>query len=202
LNVHLLIYKLIQTRPASEKLTVKVKEIGSETVIEQVSAQLSSESACVDVPTKKIRSPRAEIEVNLGEKVNEKHEVQVRPVVNLVLIETSKPVYKPAETIKFNVMTVDQQLKPTTEKFKKVWVENPYGTSIKQWKDVESRDGLLSFKLETAEENILGRWAIKALTQDDHLIVKVFELTRYLNPKINIDVTKPSYFGFRQTDRS
>lgn len=47
--------------------------------------------------------------------------------------------------------------------------------------------------MDTAEENVLGRWTIKALTKDDHLIVKVFELTRYLTPKINIDVTKPNY---------
>lgn len=76
----------------------------------------------------------------------------MRPTVNLVLIETSKPVYKPSETIEFNVMTVNQQLKPATEQFKKIWVENAYGTSIKQWRDVESKDGVLSFKLETAED--------------------------------------------------
>jgi len=191
-----------ETRPASEKLIVKVKEIGSETVIEQISAQLTSETACVDIPTKKIRSQRAEIEISLGQKVSEKHEVQVRPIVNLVLIETSKPVYKPAETIKFNVFTVDQQLKPATEQFKKIWIENAFGTSIKQWRNVESKDGVLSFKLETAEENVLGKWSIKALTENNHLIVKVFELTRYLTPKINIDVTKPSYLlaSDKQTD--
>lgn len=216
-----------QTRP-SEKFDVKVKEIGSETVLQQVSAPLSSgkcrfrinpqirslvqpndqpphvqlsntlnfsapETVCVEIPTKKIRSPRVELEVTVGQKVSEKHEVQVRPVVNLVMIETSKPVYKPAEAIEFNVLTVDQQLKPATEQFKKVWIENPYSTSIKQWTNVESKDGILSFRLDTSEENVLGKWTIKALTKDDQLIVKVFELTRYLMPKINIDIAKPNY---------
>lgn len=111
----------------------------------------------------------------------------------MILVETSKPVYKPSETIKFNILTVDQDLKPVNEQFKKVWVENPYSTNIKQWRNVESKDGVLSFDLETAEENVLGKWTIKAMTKDDHLIVKYFELTRYLSPKINIDVTKPNY---------
>ena len=84
-------------------------------------------------------------------------------------------------------------MKPVNEQFKKIWIENPYTTSIKQWKSVESKDGMLSFSLDTAEDNVLGKWTIKALTNDDHLIVKEFELTRYLTPKINIDVTKPNY---------
>jgi len=182
-----------QSRPDSEKLEVKVKEVGSETVIEQVSAHLASDTACVELPTKKIRGQRAELEITLGQKVSEKHEVQVRPVMNLVMIETSKPVYKPTETVEFNILTVSQDLKPVDEQFKKVWIESSLGTSIKQWRNVESKDGVLSFKLETAEENALGRWTIKALTKDEHLIMKVFELTRYLTPKINIDVTKPNY---------
>lgn len=131
--------------------------------------------------------------MTVGQKISEKHEVQVRPVVNLVMIETSKPVYKPAETIEFSILTVDQQLKPATEKFTKVWIENPFGTSIKQWRNVESKDGVLSFRLDTSEENVLGRWSVKALTKDEQLIVKWFELTRYLTPKINIDIAKPNY---------
>jgi len=182
-------------RPASEKLDVKIKETGSETVIEQVSAQLSSESVCVEIPTKKFSTKvhRADIEVTVGKHVSEKHEVQVRPNLNLVLIETSKPVYRPSETIKFSILTVDQELKPVTEQFKKVWIENPYFTSVKQWRNVDTKDGIVSFDLETAEENILGQWRIKALTQSNNLIVKVFELTRYLEPKIQIEVVKPNY---------
>ena len=60
---------------------------------------------------------------------------------NYPLIQTDKGQYKAGDIVKFRILVLDHNLKPTEAKqVDEIWVENPKNSRIQQWKDkVESR---------------------------------------------------------------
>ena len=55
---------------------------------------------------------------------------------NYPLIQTDKGQYKAGDIVKFRILVLDHNLKPTEAKqVDEIWVENPKSSRIQQWKD-------------------------------------------------------------------
>ncbi len=55
---------------------------------------------------------------------------------NYPLIQTDKGQYKAGDIVKFRILILDHNLKPTDAKqVDEIWVENPKSSRIQQWKD-------------------------------------------------------------------
>jgi CD109 antigen len=117
-------------------------------------------------------------------------QAQVKVANNyVVFLETDKPIYKPGQTIKMRVMSLDAGLMPTSQS---VTVEALDAKGIKIFRDETKTDeyGLATLELPVSSEPNLGTWKIsaisaKAKTETD---VKVEE---YVLPKYEVKVDLP-----------
>jgi alpha-2-macroglobulin len=110
----------------------------------------------------------------------------------LTFIQTDKPVYKPGQTVKFRILRVDQDLKPKLDHVDEVWIENPAGTRIMQWKPVVTQQGLADLQMALSTEPVLGSWKISAKFGEDIETLQ-FKVDEYVLPKYEVLVKMPSY---------
>ncbi len=107
----------------------------------------------------------------------------------VVFVETDKPIYKPGQTIHMRVLTLDPELKPTTES---VTVEVLDNKGIKIFRSVVTTDdyGMANVDLPISDEPNLGVWKINAVTEkaENQLDVRVEE---YVLPKYEVKVDLP-----------
>jgi CD109 antigen len=107
----------------------------------------------------------------------------------LAFLETDKPIYKPGQTIHMRVLTLDPELKPTTEP---VTVDVLDAKGIKIFNtDITTDDyGMASVDLPLSQEPNLGVWKINVITEKakNQLDVRVEE---YVLPKYEVTVDLP-----------
>jgi CD109 antigen len=107
----------------------------------------------------------------------------------LVFLETDKPIYKPGQTIHMRVLTLDPELKPTTEP---VTVDVLDAKGIKIFHTGKTTDdyGMASVDLPLSQEPNLGVWKISVITEKakNQLDVRVEE---YVLPKYEVTVDLP-----------
>lgn len=107
----------------------------------------------------------------------------------LAFVETDKPIYKPGQTIHMRVLTLDSELKPTTEP---VTVDVMDAKGIKIFHTGMTTDdyGMAGVDLPLSEEPNLGVWKINVITEKakNQLDVRVEE---YVLPKYEVTVDLP-----------
>ncbi|MDP2920059.1 MAG: alpha-2-macroglobulin family protein, partial [Dehalococcoidia bacterium] len=107
----------------------------------------------------------------------------------LVFVETDKPIYKPGQTIHMRVLTLDPELKPTTEQ---ATLEVMDAKGIKIFRSVVTTDeyGMAGVDLPLSTEPNLGVWKISVITEKarNQFDVRVEE---YVLPKYEVTVDLP-----------
>jgi len=107
----------------------------------------------------------------------------------LVFVETDKPIYKPGQTIHMRVLSLDPELKPTTEP---VTVDVMDAKGIKIFRSFVTTDdyGMADLDLPISNEPDLGVWKINVTTDKtkSQLDVRVEE---YVLPKYEVKVDLP-----------
>lgn len=108
------------------------------------------------------------------------------------IIQTDKPIYKEGQTVKFRVVFMDKKLKPVAGTAANIWVEDPKGTRLFQWKNVQVGRGIKQLEFPLADEPVEGEWKI-SLTVGDNDYYTTFEVKEYVLPKYEIDITIPPF---------
>ncbi|KAL5004830.1 hypothetical protein ScPMuIL_018286 [Solemya velum] len=129
---------------------------------------------------------------NDQEEVFHSSEVEVRSSSLLTLIQTDKPMYKPGQTVKFRILTLQHNMRARVGKISLVSIKNPSDVRVRQWKDINADQGLVSLDMQLSEEPILGPWAIVA-TIDGVETSQTFKVEEYVLPKFEVTITPPSY---------
>ncbi|XP_035207333.1 ovostatin-like isoform X2 [Stegodyphus dumicola] len=111
---------------------------------------------------------------------------------NIIIIQTDKPIYKEGQTVKFRVLKVDRNLKPSGKDEANIWVEDPKGTRLFQWKKVPLGSGIKQLEFPLADEPVEGNWKIKASINDE-VETAIFEVKEYVLPKYEVDISFPSF---------
>ena len=141
----------------------------------------------VELSIPKIEDGQYEIQVK-GGAFSDTATIQVEKSF-LVFVETDKPIYKPGQTIHMRVLTLDPELKPTTEP---VTIDIMDAKGIKVFRSVATTDdyGMASVDLPLSDEPNLGVWKINAVTDkaQSQLDVRVEE---YVLPKYEVTVDLP-----------
>ena len=119
-------------------------------------------------------------------------EVEIHASSLETFVQTDKPIYKPGETVRFRVMTIDRDLKPWVGVVPLVTIKNPGDVRVRQWRDVENKLGLLSFDMALSEDPSLGIWVITLLVEGkEHK--QPFTVQEYVLPKYEVSVTAPKF---------
>ncbi|KAH0521189.1 Murinoglobulin-1 [Microtus ochrogaster] len=104
--------------------------------------------------------------------------------VNAVFVQTDKPVYKPGQTVKFRVVSMDINLHPLSEL-------DPKGNRIMQWRDVTTETGLKQLSFSLSSEPILGSYKIVILKQSGDKKEHSFTVEEFVLPRFEVQVKVP-----------
>ena len=81
----------------------------------------------------------------------------------LGLIQTDKYDYRPKQDVYVRILLMNDALKPSqVESIDEMWVEDPAGNRLHQWKEVALKKGLAQVKFALSDEPELGKWVVKS----------------------------------------
>nr|XP_009861615.2 C3 and PZP-like alpha-2-macroglobulin domain-containing protein 8 [Ciona intestinalis] len=107
-------------------------------------------------------------------------------------VQTDKPVYKPSQTVRVNVFTVDRDLKPVGENVT-AYVVAPNDVRMMQWKDLRPACcGIVNFSFPLSDQPLLGTWTIFVEMQQQSYNT-TFEIQKYVLPKFEVAIIPPPF---------
>ncbi|XP_044855601.1 alpha-2-macroglobulin-like protein 1 isoform X2 [Mauremys mutica] len=122
---------------------------------------------------------------------SERKKVLLRALQPGTFVQTDKAVYKPGQTVKFRIVSLDKDFVPITRKLPLVTVQDPSGNRIAQWRDVTPQQGIVDLSLPLSAEPALGTYAIEAqgtrhsFSVEEYVLPK-FEVTLELPPVMTV----------------
>ncbi|XP_066193041.1 alpha-2-macroglobulin-like protein 1 [Sylvia atricapilla] len=119
--------------------------------------------------------------------VSESKKVMLRAVNPGIFIQTDKAVYKPGQEVKFRVVSLDKDLTPSNQKLPLVFLKDPSGNRIAQWREVAPRQGIVDLSLPLASEPALGTYTINVEGKSHS-----FSVEEYVLPKFEVTIHLPS----------
>ncbi|NXM16131.1 A2ML1 protein, partial [Ploceus nigricollis] len=119
--------------------------------------------------------------------VSESKEVMLRALSPGIFIQTDKAVYKPEQEVKFRVVSLDKDLIPSNQKLPLVFLKDPSGNRIAQWRELTPRQGILDLSLPLASEPALGTYTISVEGKSHS-----FSVEEYVLPKFEVTIQLPS----------
>ncbi|NXB10000.1 A2ML1 protein, partial [Cnemophilus loriae] len=119
--------------------------------------------------------------------VSESKKVMLRALDPGVFIQTDKAVYKPGQEVKFRVVSLDKDLTPSNRKLPLVFLKDPSGNRIAQWREVTPRQGIVDLSLPLASEPALGTYTISVEGKSHS-----FSVEEYVLPKFEVTIHLPS----------
>ncbi|XP_044155176.1 LOW QUALITY PROTEIN: alpha-2-macroglobulin-like [Bufo gargarizans] len=121
-----------------------------------------------------------------------KKSVLIRPLHNLVFIQTDKAIYKPGQKVQFRIAALDETFRAVSEKLPMVYVEDAQRNRIVQWLNVETKKGIAEESFPLPSEPLLGTYKLVAERQSGSQIKQHFSVEEYVLPKFEVKVTVPS----------
>jgi CD109 antigen len=79
-----------------------------------------------------------------------------------ILIQTDKGMYKPRDKIQFRILVIDGDTKPydLTNQIVEAYFVDPKNNRIKQWKNIEMKNGVFKDELKLSSEPTFGYWTL------------------------------------------
>ncbi|XP_023228153.1 pregnancy zone protein-like [Centruroides sculpturatus] len=186
--------------PDGGLITIRLLKAESDDVLSEakVYAQ-SSHSTWVELAIPLVSDTKARLHVkgvfNLadGYQINSVKEVYLTPNSLITFIQTDKPIYKPGQTVRFRVFPVDVFLKPIDSKsIGDIWIENPTGIRVAQWKNVSFTNGLVQLELPLSGEPLLGDWLIHSEISGKSG-QQSFKVDKYVLPRFEVTIIPPPF---------
>ncbi|XP_040828168.1 pregnancy zone protein-like [Ochotona curzoniae] len=125
----------------------------------------------------------------------QKKPVPITEPDSIVFVQTDKPIYKPGQTVRFRIVSVDVSFHPLNETFSVVYIENPKRNRIFQWQSIKLQGGLTQLSFPLSVEPILGSYKVVVLRQPGKRTEHSFEVQEYVLPKFEVKVKMPKTIG-------
>ncbi|XP_066457065.1 alpha-2-macroglobulin-like protein 1 [Eleutherodactylus coqui] len=114
----------------------------------------------------------------------------------ICIIRTDKSTYKPGDTVKFQLVTMNTDLQAINQKYPLVEIQNQNNQRIAQWLDVYTTQGFAEFSFPLAHELAYGRYKINI---PDGCMIS-FEVNKYVPQRFELNIKIPFDVGL--TDKS
>ncbi|XP_042903033.1 alpha-2-macroglobulin isoform X2 [Parasteatoda tepidariorum] len=116
-----------------------------------------------------------------------------KPDDSIVIIQTDKPLYQPGQTVKFRILRLDKDFKPTYKNnIANAFVVDPKQTRLFQFNDINLQKGIVQFEFTLSEEPVLGYWRIEVKIADSSYSTE-FHVSEYELPTYDLKINFPSY---------
>ncbi|XP_073451727.1 alpha-2-macroglobulin-like protein 1 isoform X2 [Aquarana catesbeiana] len=107
------------------------------------------------------------------------------------LIQTDKAIYKPGQTVKFRILSLNEDLQPGQNAIQSVQLQDPGKNRIGQWLNVTVNQGLAELSLPLSSEPLLGEYTIRVKDTAHH-----FKVEEYVLPKYEVTLQFPKVVLF------
>ncbi|XP_074973017.1 alpha-2-macroglobulin-like protein 1 isoform X1 [Phalacrocorax aristotelis] len=119
--------------------------------------------------------------------VSKKKKMMLRALEPGIFIQTDKVVYKPGQQVKFRIVSLDKDFTPSSKKLPLVFLKDPSGNRIAQWREVSPQQGIVDLSLPLAAEPALGTYTIEVEGKRHSFSVK-----EYVLPKFEVTIDLPA----------
>ncbi|XP_059112905.1 pregnancy zone protein-like [Peromyscus eremicus] len=126
--------------------------------------------------------------------------MQITKADSLVFVQTDKPIYKPGQTVKFRVVSVDISFHPLNETFPVIYIENPKRNRIFQWQNIDLLVGLHQLSFPLSDEPALGNYKVVVQKDSGKKIEHSFKVDEYVLPKFEVQVKMPKTIAFLEEE--
>ncbi|XP_047450424.1 alpha-2-macroglobulin-like protein 1 isoform X2 [Mugil cephalus] len=189
------------TEPVSLTITLSVNS--ADTIIFQEDVKQTF-YRCLNfqVPTVKSKTV-ATVQVTIrgeNDSMSQKTKVLIEPPAFIHIVQTDKPIYKPGQTVRFRIVSMDSDFIPVGRVYREVAIEDPSSNRIAQWLDKPIERGILDLSHPTIPEAAQGRYKITALTDKGEEISHSFDIKEYVLPKYEVKVHLPSVITILDTE--
>ncbi|XP_043935066.1 pregnancy zone protein-like [Protopterus annectens] len=104
-----------------------------------------------------------------------------------IFIQTDKPFYKPGQTAKFRIVSMNEHFMPDLAQIPLVTVRDPNRNRIAQWLNVTTQKGIGDLSIPLASEPIQGQYKIevqgaKSIAEHSFTVEKYGEICFFLIP--------------------
>uniref|UniRef100_A0A6I8P022 Alpha-2-macroglobulin n=1 Tax=Ornithorhynchus anatinus TaxID=9258 RepID=A0A6I8P022_ORNAN len=110
--------------------------------------------------------------------------VLVKNAQSLVFVQTDKPIYKPGQTVRFRVVSVDEDFHPLNEMDTK-------RNRIAQWRDVQLQGGFGQFSFPLSSEPSQGQYKVVVQKESGNKKEHPFSVEEFVLPKFEVLVKMP-----------
>ncbi|KAK1341413.1 hypothetical protein QTO34_017819 [Cnephaeus nilssonii] len=117
--------------------------------------------------------------------------VVVKNQESLVFVQTDKPIYKPGQTVKFRVVSLDENFHPLSELIPLVCIEDPKGNRIAQWQKLKLESGLKQLAFPLSSDPFLGSYKVVVQKESGEMTEHPFTVEEFVLPKFEVQVTVP-----------
>lgn len=144
-------------------------------------------------------SGKYKLVVNNGEYRNST-KLQYLPKSLLCFIQTDKRVYKPGTIVRFRVLLLKADLKPSkTLKKVNVAIFDSNNLKIMEWNEADLKYGVFSSELRLSQDISLGWWTIEARAAKlkiEEVFTQRFEVAEYILPKFKVEIQSEKFSTF------
>ncbi|KAM8912654.1 alpha-2-macroglobulin-like isoform 1-T1 [Lycaon pictus] len=117
--------------------------------------------------------------------------VVVKNQESLVFVQTDKPIYKPDQTVKFRVVSLDENFHPLNELIPLVYIQDPKGNRITQWQKLRLENGLKQLSFPLSSEPFQGSYKVVVQKESGERTEHPFTVEEFVLPKFEVKVTMP-----------
>lgn len=117
--------------------------------------------------------------------------VAVKNQESLVFVQTDKPIYKPEQTVKFRVVSLDENFHPLNKLIPLVYIEDPKGNRIAQWQKLKLESGLKQLAFPLSSEPFQGSYKVVVQKESGGRTEHPFTVEEFVLPKFEVQVTMP-----------
>ncbi|XP_058511745.1 alpha-2-macroglobulin [Ochotona princeps] len=117
--------------------------------------------------------------------------VLIRNEDSLIFVQTDKPVYKPGQTVKFRIVSLDENLRPLNELIPLAYIQDPKGNRIAQWQNLKLVGGLEQLSLPLSSEPFEGSYSVVVQKKSGGRTEHHFTVEEFVLPKFEVQVTVP-----------
>ncbi|XP_053566414.1 CD109 antigen-like [Bombina bombina] len=109
-----------------------------------------------------------------------------------VFIQTDKVVYKPGQTVKIRVISIDRDLKPHNGDVN-LRIVDPQNNIIQQWLNLKTDMGVVSTEFALSNNLMYGSWGIQAETSNS-MAMAYITVEEYVLPRFEVNLNTPFYY--------
>ncbi|XP_045410328.1 alpha-2-macroglobulin [Lemur catta] len=125
------------------------------------------------------------------QEFNRRTTVMVKNKESLVFVQTDKAIYKPEQTVKFRVVSLDEDFHPLNELIPLVYIQDPKRNRIAQWQNLQLESGLKQLSFALSSEPFQGSYKVVVQKESGGNVEHPFTVEEFVLPKFEVQVTVP-----------